>query len=341
MADAPELKDLRLEVRCKPVSGKTDEACGLVFRYRDPDDYYVARANALEDNVNLYHVVKGRRRQIKGWSGKVAANAWHALAIEARGDRLQVFWEGKPIIDARDDTFSDAGKVGRLDQGRLRHLLRRADRDAAGLRRSKAMRDEATGEARQDAAFAGRHEPRPLPFDPAKLRGLSERLVRSHWENNYCGAVKALNAVEQRLAAMLEDPDLPPFVYGDLKREELLRTGSVRLHELYFGNLGGDGRPGDAIERILSRVVRLLLALGGRVPPDRERPRRRLGLDDPRGRVPTACFTTTGPGITRAARPGAVRCSSSTCTSTRTTSTSVRPRPGTWTRSCRTSTGKR
>lgn len=51
---------------------------------------------------------------------------------------------------------------------------------------------------------------------------------------------------------MLDNPDLPPFIYGDLKREELLRTGSVRLHELYFGNLGGDGRPGDAMERILS-----------------------------------------------------------------------------------------
>jgi hypothetical protein len=112
VADAPSLKDLRLEVRCKPVSGKTDEACGLVFRYRDPANYYVARANALEDNVNLYHVVMGRRRQIKGWSGKVTRNAWHTLAIEARGDHLQVFWEGKPIIDARDDTFRDAGKVG-------------------------------------------------------------------------------------------------------------------------------------------------------------------------------------------------------------------------------------
>ena len=112
VADAPVLKDLRLEVRCKPVSGKTDEACGLVFRYRDADNYYVARANALEDNVNLYHVVNGRRRQIKGWNEKVSANTWHALAIEARGDRLQVFWEGKPIIEASDDTFKDAGKVG-------------------------------------------------------------------------------------------------------------------------------------------------------------------------------------------------------------------------------------
>jgi hypothetical protein len=112
VADRPVLKDLRLEVRCKLLSGKTDEACGLVFRYRDADNYYVARANALEDNVNLYHVVKGRRRQIKGWSGKVPARAWHALAIEARGDRLSVFWEGQPIIDTTDDTFKDAGKVG-------------------------------------------------------------------------------------------------------------------------------------------------------------------------------------------------------------------------------------
>ncbi len=92
-------------------------------------------------------------------------------------------------------------------------------------------------------AFAGTHEPKPLPFEPARLVGLSERLIRSHWENNYCGALKVLNAVERRLGALLADPDVPPWTYGDLKREELLRTGSVRLHELYFGNLGGDGKP--------------------------------------------------------------------------------------------------
>jgi Fe-Mn family superoxide dismutase len=100
-------------------------------------------------------------------------------------------------------------------------------------------------------AFAGRHEPRPLPFDPKKLTGLSEKLVRSHWENNYGGAVKALNAVEERLAALLGDKDLPTWVYGDLKREELVRTGSVVLHEHYFANLGGDGKAsGPIVERI-------------------------------------------------------------------------------------------
>jgi len=112
VADAPVLKDLRVEVRCKPVSGNVDQACGLVFRYRDENNYYVARANALENNVRLYHVVDGRRRQFAGWNGKVAGQTWHTLAIEARGNRFQVHFDGKPVIDAQDDTFKDAGKVG-------------------------------------------------------------------------------------------------------------------------------------------------------------------------------------------------------------------------------------
>ena len=112
VADAPVLKDLRLEVRCKQVSGKTDQACGLVFRYQDENNYYVTRANALEDNVRLYHVVKGNRRQFAGWNGKVASQTWHTLAVAARGDRFQVFFDGRPVIEAKDDTFKDAGKVG-------------------------------------------------------------------------------------------------------------------------------------------------------------------------------------------------------------------------------------
>jgi hypothetical protein len=108
----PDMKDLRLSVKCKPVSGKVDQGCGLVFRLKDADNYYIVRANALEDNVRLYHVVKGNRRQFGGWNGKVASGMWHDLAVEAKGDHLQVFFDNKKIIDAQDKTFPDAGKVG-------------------------------------------------------------------------------------------------------------------------------------------------------------------------------------------------------------------------------------
>ena len=96
--------------------------------------------------------------------------------------------------------------------------------------------------------FRGEHKPAPLPFDPAKLKGLSEKLIKSHWENNYGGAVGALNVIEKRLATMVNDKDVPGYVYADLKREELVRTGSVVLHELYFANLGGDGKAGGKVQ---------------------------------------------------------------------------------------------
>lgn len=103
-----------------------------------------------------------------------------------------------------------------------------------------------------NASFTTVHEPKPLPFNPAKLDGISEKLIRSHWENNYSGAVKALNTVKKRLVAALEDAETPPFVYNDLKREHLTRTGSVVLHELYFHNLGGSGKAGEALQKALA-----------------------------------------------------------------------------------------
>ena len=103
-------------------------------------------------------------------------------------------------------------------------------------------------------AFAGaHHQPRPLKFDPAKLDGLSERMIRSHWENNYIGSVKALNMIETRLAGAMADADLPPVVYGGLKREELHRTGSVVLHEIYFDGLGGNGQPAGMVRDALAK----------------------------------------------------------------------------------------
>jgi Fe-Mn family superoxide dismutase len=101
------------------------------------------------------------------------------------------------------------------------------------------------------AAFRGQHQPKPLPFDTTKLKGISEKLIRSHHENNYTGSIKALNAVEQHLSEMLKMKDMPAYLYGDLKREELMRTGSVVLHEGYFANLGGNGKAdGKALKMI-------------------------------------------------------------------------------------------
>src|SRR5689334_20208150 len=92
------------------------------------------------------------------------------------------------------------------------------------------------------SAFNLQHVPVPLPFDSKSLRGISEKLIQSHWENNYVGASKALNAVRSRLTQALSDTNTPLYVYNGLKREQLIRTGSVVLHEAYFANLGGDGK---------------------------------------------------------------------------------------------------
>jgi Fe-Mn family superoxide dismutase len=97
-------------------------------------------------------------------------------------------------------------------------------------------------------------EPKPLPFDAAQLDGLSERLIRSHWENNYIGSLRALNMIAERLAAAMKDAELPPLAYGGLKREEVHRVGSVVLHEGYFGNLGGDGKPAGDVRRAIRQA---------------------------------------------------------------------------------------
>jgi len=93
---------------------------------------------------------------------------------------------------------------------------------------------------------------KPLFFEPMKLRGLSEKLIVSHWENNYGGAVRRLNAIAAQLAE-LDFAKAPIFVINGLKREELIAANSMILHELYFGSLGGDGISGGLIEEALTR----------------------------------------------------------------------------------------
>jgi hypothetical protein len=98
-------------VRFKPVAGTVDQAGGIAVRLTSPDDYYVVRANALEDNVNLYRVVKGRRSEIKGAGTKVAGNQWHTLGLRAEGGRFTVSFDGKTLFTADDYTLAGVGKV--------------------------------------------------------------------------------------------------------------------------------------------------------------------------------------------------------------------------------------
>jgi hypothetical protein len=112
VADAVSLADVAVAVKCKPVSGKVDEACGLVARYQDPNNYYVTRANALEGNVRFYYVKDGKRQQVASWSGRVAKNKWHSYKLEAKGDHFVVTFDGKKVLDLKDKTFAQAGKVG-------------------------------------------------------------------------------------------------------------------------------------------------------------------------------------------------------------------------------------
>lgn len=90
---------------------------------------------------------------------------------------------------------------------------------------------------------------KPLPFDPSKLKGLSEKLLVSHHDNNYAGAVKNLIKTEDELARL--KPDAPGFVVGGLRERQLSFHNSMTLHELYFGNLGGDGKQSGALAKDL------------------------------------------------------------------------------------------
>ena len=112
VADSPNFGDVRVSVRCKTVGGTVDQACGIVWRYRDVNNYYLARANALEHNVRLYYVQNGERHQLEGWNGTVSPGAWHELRADVRGARIEIYFDGSRVIDARDSRFAMPGKVG-------------------------------------------------------------------------------------------------------------------------------------------------------------------------------------------------------------------------------------
>src|SRR6185295_19384868 len=106
------LADGFVEVKFKPISGREDQAGGLIWRFKDGDNYYVARANALENNVSLYYTEGGSRKTIKYVDAPVAGNAWHALRVEFAGRRIKVLFDGVARIELDDAHIEGAGAVG-------------------------------------------------------------------------------------------------------------------------------------------------------------------------------------------------------------------------------------
>ena len=105
------VKNGDVAIRFKSVAGKVDQAGGIAMRLIDANNYYVVRANALEDNVRFYRMVKGKREQLAGADVKVSGNEWHTLGLKAEGERFTVTFDGNQLFTATDRTFTDAGKV--------------------------------------------------------------------------------------------------------------------------------------------------------------------------------------------------------------------------------------
>lgn len=119
--DRVALRDGDIEVRFKPISGRVDQAAGVVWRYRDPNNYYIVRANARENNVVLYKVENGTRTSLApkgtppntyGVDHPVPAGRWSTLGVRVQGNLFSVLFDGKQIFQVEDNTFRDAGKAG-------------------------------------------------------------------------------------------------------------------------------------------------------------------------------------------------------------------------------------
>jgi hypothetical protein len=106
------LADGFVEVKFKPLTGKEDQAGGVIWRFKDGDNYYVARANALENNLSLYYTENGSRKTLTYVDAPVAGNAWHTLRVEFGGQSIKVALDGKTYIDMKDNHIAGAGAVG-------------------------------------------------------------------------------------------------------------------------------------------------------------------------------------------------------------------------------------
>lgn len=101
-----------VEVKFKAISGREDQAGGVIWRAKDAENYYVARANALEDNVTIYHTIKGKRIAFKNVSHPVKPGVWHLLRVEFQANHFSVWFDGRKVIETTDETFPGSGMVG-------------------------------------------------------------------------------------------------------------------------------------------------------------------------------------------------------------------------------------
>ena len=106
------IKDGFVDVKFKPIAGKEDQAGGVIWRLQDANNYYIARANALENNVTIYHTIKGKRIEKKRANMEVASGRWHTLRVDFKDNHFTVAFDGRKAIEWDDDTFKNAGKVG-------------------------------------------------------------------------------------------------------------------------------------------------------------------------------------------------------------------------------------
>ena len=106
------IKDGFVDVKFKPIAGKEDQAGGVIWRLQDANNYYIARANALENNVTIYHTIKGKRTEKKRANMEVASGTWHTLRVDFKGNHFTVTFDGRKAIEWDDDTFKNPGKVG-------------------------------------------------------------------------------------------------------------------------------------------------------------------------------------------------------------------------------------
>ena len=112
VADKTSYKNVDLTVSFKALTGNIDQGGGPVWRYKDENNYYIARMNPLEDNFRVYKVVDGRRRQLDSSDMKASAGKWHTIRVVQKGNHMQCYLNGKLHLDVKDETFADAGKIG-------------------------------------------------------------------------------------------------------------------------------------------------------------------------------------------------------------------------------------